>query len=167
MASKIDTVIDRLQEINTEILKLKRSITLLAPLPAPLKSATRQGQEVLDPIIQELYFDALRGAVDIGRMPEVQEASLDAIRSLAQPPSIRKPRSRAQKRNDKMQSQAFKNANAKLRTKAGKLRKGITQADVAKKAQKELKLMKRGTRPKRKSPSGGTRKRGRSGGGRR
>jgi len=164
--AKIDDVIDRLQEINTEILKLKRSVSLLAPLPKPLKAGVRQGQEVLDPLIQELYFDALRGTLDLARDPRVQESSLKAIQTAT------RPRSRAQKRNDKMQSQAFVRANAKLRTKSGALRKGVTQSDVAKRAQKELKLMKRGKgkaggRP---SPSGGTKKRkspARSGGGRR
>jgi hypothetical protein len=71
-----------------------------------------------------------------------------------------------------MQSNAFKMANQKLRTKSGALRKGVKQSDIAKRAQKELKLMKRGRgkaggRP---SPSGGTKKRkspGRSGGGKR
>lgn len=43
-------------------------------------------------------------------------------------------------------------ANQKLRTKSGALRKGVTQSDVAKRAQKELKLMKRGTRTGKRRP---------------
>ena len=78
-----------------------------------------------------------------------------------------------------MQSKAFKMANEKLRTTKGTLRKGKTQADVATRAQKELKKMKLAIRPgkpgsrarkSRPSPSGGTKKRtkpARSGGGRR
>lgn len=44
--------------------------------------------------------------------------------------------------NDKKLSKAFKEANAKLRTKSGKLRKGKTQADVARLAQRLRKKMK-------------------------
>lgn len=164
--AKIDEVINRLEELNREIMNLKKGIIRLAPLPPVAKPIVSQVSEGLDPILAELYFDALRGGVELARDPRVQESSLKAIKSAT------RPRSRAQKRNDKMQSQAFVVANSKLRTKKGTLRKGVTQADVAKRAQKELKLMKRGKgkaggRP---SPSGGTRKRkapGRSGGGRR
>ena len=164
--AKIDDVIDRLERLNNDIMLLKRSIIPLLPLPPTAKPLVRRTAEGLDPIIAELYFDALRGGVDLARDPGVQESSLKAIQSAT------RPRSRAQKRNDKMQSQAFVRANAKLRTKSGALRKGVTQSDVAKRAQKELKLMKRGKgkaggRP---SPSGGTKKRKtprRSGGGKR
>jgi len=164
--AKIDDVIDRLEELNREILKIKTGIVRLSPLPPTVKAPVVRGAEALDPILAELYFDALRGGVDLARDPRVQESSLKAIQSAT------RPRSRAQKRNDKMQSQAFVRANAKLRTKSGALRKGITQSDVAKRAQKELKLMKRGKgkaggRP---SPSSGMKKRkspARSGGGRR
>ena len=45
------------------------------------------------------------------------------------------------KKNPKL-SEAFKEANMKLRTKNGKLRKGKTQADVARLAQRLLKRMK-------------------------
>ena len=45
------------------------------------------------------------------------------------------------KKNPKL-SEAFKQANMRLRTKNGKLRKGKTQADVARLAQKILKRMK-------------------------
>lgn len=164
--AKIDDVINRLEELNREIMTLKKGIIRLAPLPPVAKPIVSRASEGLDPILAELYFDALRGGVDLARDPRVQESSLKAIQSAT------RPRSRAQKRNDKMQSQAFVRANAKLRTKSGALRKGVTQSDVAKRAQKELKLMKRGKgkaggRP---SPSGGTKKRkspARSGGGRR
>jgi len=164
--AKIDDVIDRLERLNSDVLSLKRSLIPLLPLPPVAKPLARRTVEGLDPIIAELYFDALRGGVDLARDPRVQEQSLKAIQNAT------KPRSRAQKRNDKMQSQAFKVANSKLRTTKGALRKGVTQSDIATRAQKELKLMKRGSgkaggRP---SPSGGTKKRKsprRSGGGKR
>jgi len=160
--AKIDDVIDRLERLNSDVLSLKRSLIPLLPLPPTAKPLVRRTAEGLDPIIAELYFDALRGGVDLVRDPRVQESSLKAIQSAT------RPRSRAQKRNDKMQSQAFVRANAKLRTKNGSLRKGVTQSDVAKRAQKELKLMKRGTRTGKRRPIQGPKKNPRrTGGGRR
>jgi hypothetical protein len=53
-----------------------------------------------------------------------------------------KKRTRKKNGNDKKLSKAFKEANAKLRTKSGKLRKGKTQADVARLAQRLRKKMK-------------------------
>lgn len=52
-------------------------------------------------------------------------------------------RKKARKELDKLQSKAFQEANKLLRTKSGKLRKGITQSDVAKKAQKILKRLRK------------------------
>ena len=162
MASKIDKVIDRLEQLNSDVLSLKRSLIPLLPLPPAAKPLARRTAEGLDPIIAELYFDALRGGVDLARDPRVQESSLKAIQNAT------RPRSRAQKRNDKMQSQAFKVANSKLRTKSGALRKGVKQSDIAKRAQKELKLMKRGTNAKKRPAKSGPRKTPRrSGGGKR
>jgi len=166
--AKIDEVINRLERLNNDVLSLKRSIIPLLPIPPAAKPLVRRTAEGLDPIIAELYFDALRGGVDLVRDRGVQESSLKAIQSATMP----KPRSAAQKRNDKMQSTAFKMANARLRTKSGALRKGVKQSDIAKRAQKELKLMKRGRGKAggRSSPSGGTNKRKsprRSGGGKR
>lgn len=161
--AKIDDVIDRLERLNNDVLSLKRSIIPLLPLPPVAKPLVRRTAEGLDPIIAELYFDALRGGVDLARDPRVQEQSLKAIQSAT------RPRSRAQKRNDKMQSTAFKMANSKLRTKSGALRKGVKQSDIAKRAQKELKLMKRGTNAKKRPAKSGPRKSPprRSGGGKR
>lgn len=45
------------------------------------------------------------------------------------------------RRRDRKLSEAFKEANARLRTKSGKLRKGKTQADVARLAQRLRKKM--------------------------
>ena len=160
--AKIDDVINRLERLNNDIMLLKRSIIPLLPLPPTAKPLVRRTAEGLDPIIAELYFDALRGGVDLAQDPRVQKESLKAIQSAT------RPRSRAQKRNDKMQSTAFKMANSKLRTKNGALRKGVTQSDVAKRAQKELKLMKRGTRTGKRRPIQGPKKNPRrTGGGKR
>lgn len=59
-------------------------------------------------------------------------------------PKIKKKvRKKARKELDKLQAQAFREANRILRTKAGKLRKGVTQSDVAKRAQKILKRLRK------------------------
>jgi|VirMetMinimDraft_7_1064189.scaffolds.fasta_scaffold42457_3 hypothetical protein len=163
--AKIDDVINRLERLTNDVNQVKLSLIGLLPLPPVAKPLARRGVEGLDPILTELYFDALRGGVDLARDPRVQESSLKAIQSATMP----KPRSRAQKKNDKMQSQAFKMANEKLRTTKGALRKGVTQSDIATRAQKELKLMKRGTNAKKRPAKSGPRKSPprRSGGGKR
>ena len=170
--AKIDDVINRLERLTNDVNQVKLSLIGLLPLPPAAKPVVRRGVEGLDPILTELYFDALRGGVDLARDPRVQESSLKAIQSATMPQprsaAMPKPRSRAQKRNDKMQSQAFKTANAKLRTKSGALRKGVKQSDIATRAQKELKLMKRGTRTGKRRPIQGPKKNPRrTGGGRR
>ena len=53
----------------------------------------------------------------------------------------KKKRSRSARASDKKLSKAFKMANASLRTKKGQLRKGKTQADVAKMAHRLRKKM--------------------------
>lgn len=163
--AKIDDVIDRLERLTNDVNQVKLRLVRLAPLPPMAKPIVQRGVEGLDPLITELYFDALRGGIDLARDPEIQRQSLEAIQSA----TIPKPRSKAQKANDKLQSKAFKMANAKLRTKSGALRKGVKQSDVAKRAQKELKLMKRGTNAKKRPAKSGPRKSPprRSGGGRR
>ena len=56
------------------------------------------------------------------------------------PPPVRK-RSRSARQADKLLSQAFKMANARYRLKSGALRKGRTQADIARLAHKLRKKM--------------------------
>ena len=53
----------------------------------------------------------------------------------------KKPRSRSARKSDKKMSMAFKEANRRLRTKSGKLRKGKTQADIARLAHRLRKKM--------------------------
>ena len=52
-------------------------------------------------------------------------------------------RRKARKELDRLQAEAFREANRLLRTKAGKLRKGVTQSDVAKRAQKILRKLRK------------------------
>ncbi len=49
--------------------------------------------------------------------------------------------SKTRKELNKLQSQAFEQANKELRTLKGKLRKGVSQSDIAKRAQKILKKL--------------------------
>jgi hypothetical protein len=56
-------------------------------------------------------------------------------------PLTKKPRSRKQKANDKKKSRAWKQANDKLRNKNGQLKKGRTQKDVARLANRILKKL--------------------------
>lgn len=59
------------------------------------------------------------------------------------PKAKKKAKSKARKELDKLQSKAFEEANKLLRTKTGKLRKGVTQSDIATKAQKILKKLRK------------------------
>jgi len=62
----------------------------------------------------------------------------------SQLPKVKKRvRKKARKELDRLQAEAFREANRILRTKAGKLRKGVTQSDVAKRAQKILRKLRR------------------------
>jgi len=145
LATQLDRIIDRLEEMNREVLELKRAITRLAPLPRPLRFATQQGQEVIDPIISDAYFDAVRGTIQT-----FEDAPSNFQRNVVEP-VMRKPaqakkaRTKAQKRNDKLQSQAFKNANSALRKSNGQMRKGVDQKMIARRAQKELRKLKKTT----------------------
>ena len=55
----------------------------------------------------------------------------------------RKVRKKARKELDRLQAEAFREANRLLRTKTGKLRKGVTQSDIARRAQKILKRLRK------------------------
>lgn len=54
---------------------------------------------------------------------------------------MKRKRSRSARASDKKLSKAFKEANKRMRTKSGKLRKGKTQSDVARLAQRLRKKM--------------------------
>jgi hypothetical protein len=51
--------------------------------------------------------------------------------------------SKTRKELNRLQSQAFQQANKELRTLKGKLRKGVSQSDIAKRAQKILKQLRK------------------------
>jgi len=111
---------------------------------------------------QELLFDLAEAGVDILSDPEIQK-ELKLLDQAQQkegdlfPSSIRKQfsranivgginletpkRSRKKTKTDKNMSKALEEANSKLRTQKGKLRKGKTQADVMRLAHRLRKKM--------------------------
>jgi hypothetical protein len=147
LATQLDRIIDRLEEMNREILEVKRRLTMVAPLPPKLKPGLIRGQEVIDPIIAEAYFDTVRAAVQLAEDTPMNFRENVVEPVMRKPAQAKKVRTKAQKKNDKMQSQAFKNANSALRKQNGQMRKGVNQRDIARRAQKELrKLKKSGTK---------------------
>jgi len=181
--SRIDKLIDQAEATNAQIRALTEAILLSSRLsqaiPAPIPAKALLG---VAPKAQEMqseaYFRALRGLASAVQNPATQQIAgdaariaLDSVQLIPEGPtpftsSPPKTRTAAQKKNDKMQSAAFKTANEKLRTSKGALRKGVTQKDIATRAQKELRKMKnkRGTTRSRRSSKRSTPK---SGGGRR
>jgi len=180
--SRIDKLIDQAEVTNAQIRALTEAILLSSRLsqaiPAPIPAKALLG---VAPKAQEMqadaYFRALRGLASAVQNPATQQIAgdaariaLDSVQLLPEGPTPfsanPKTRTPAQKKNDKMQSAAFKTANEKLRTSKGALRKGVTQKDIATRAQKELKKMKnkRGQVRSKRSSSRTTRK---SSGGRR
>lgn len=87
------------------------------------------GRQVISPRAAEL----------VGTGPSGMAMALNVAQETAQASPTR--RSRRGRRKDPKLSKAFKEANARLRTKSGKLRKGKTQADVARLAQRLRKKM--------------------------
>lgn len=172
--SRIDKLIDQAEATNAQIRALTEAILLSsrlsqaipAPLPAKaLLGAAPKAQELQS----EAYFRAVRGLASAVQNPAAQQIAgdaariaLDSIQLVPDGPTpftavpIKK-RSPAQKRNDKMQSQAFKNANSALRKTNGQMRKGVNQRDIAARAQRELRKLKKGTTKRVKR--GGTSKR--------
>jgi hypothetical protein len=143
LASRLDRVIDRLERLTNEVNELKQSLIPVLPLPPKTRPIVRRTAEGLDPILTELYFDTLRAGVqDIEDAPvNFQRNIVEPIQAL--PAKVKKTRTNAQKRNDKLQSQAFKNANSALRKTNGQMRKGVNQRDIAARAQRELRKLKK------------------------
>ena len=105
--------------------------------------------------MRELTVDDLREMVNNsnvrvtsgGRISSRRPSGRDQIRSSGQfsriniLPRMKKPRKK-NKKHCKNLSQCLRQANAEMRTKKGSLRKGKTQADVMRRAQKLLRKMK-------------------------
>ena len=147
MASKLDTIIDRLEQLTIELDQLNRRAIPLLPIPKPVKAAfaTEGGQ--FEDAYREFYFDTVRAAAGIVapnvRASDIQRAVGNEpllVREIA--PKPKKKRSAKAKASDKKLSKAFKMANAAGRTAKGKLRKGETQGSIARRAQRLRKKMK-------------------------
>jgi hypothetical protein len=143
LATELDMLIDRLEQMTNEINELKRS--LIVPLSkgtplAPLALPVRRLAEVTDPVITQTQYNAARAVVQA-----VEDAPANFRRNnpVATITKAKRKRSRAQRANDKLQSEAFRQANKALRTAKGVLRKGKTQSDVARRAQRLLRKMKK------------------------
>jgi hypothetical protein len=92
--------------------------------------ATPPGQRLLD---QSLDSIALQEGVNIDTL---DSEPIDVLI-----PKKKRTRSKKQKTNDKKKSRAWREANAALRNKNGQLKKGRTQKDVAKRANRILKRL--------------------------
>ena len=114
--------------------------------------ASPPGQKVLDASLEQtarnqgiVLEDLARGGlVTRPTLGLTGEAGPEFVFPLGPMPTLRKKRSRKARASDKLLSRAFKEANSKLRLKNGDLRKGRTQADVARLAQKLRKQMTNG-----------------------
>ena len=144
--SKLDKLIDKLEEItimNQQLMAIALQ-TPLVPLPKPVKQKIGVAADVVAPLrddITSAYFDGLRaGAAGVTgqRSQEVFEqiSPMDLIGPAK--PVLPKPRSPKQKAFAKKQSLAFAAANKAVRKKNGQFRKGKSQRDVAKMAQRIL-----------------------------
>ena len=169
MASKIDKVIDRLERLTNDVNEIKQKAVPLLPLPAPVKSRIAATLPLTDRLITDAYFDTVRGLADIVLPANVAmevinnpNVLMDSNGSISQIPAsspVKKPRkvTKKMKQQRKIQSTAFKNANAAGRKRNGEFRAGSDQSRIARMAQKECtkerqrlglcdKPMKKGTR---------------------
>jgi hypothetical protein len=112
--------------------------------------ASPPGQKVLDASLEQTARNqgvvleelAQGGLVSRPTLGLTGEAGPEYVFPLGPMPTLpKKKRSAGAKRSDKLLSKAFKTANARYRLKNGQLRKGRTQADIARLAQKLRKKM--------------------------
>ena len=120
------------------------------------RSLSAEGKKKLEDAMKDLTVDDLRDLInntDIGVTPEGRISSRRVTRMPSGRDVIRRsgqfamqgfnlPAKKARKKNKKHcknLSMCLRQANAELRTKSGKLRKGKTQSDIMRRAQKLLK----------------------------
>jgi len=155
MASKIDKVIDRLERLNQDVNEIKAKGIGLLPLPPVIKGALRAISPTLEETYSELYFDGVRAVADVLLPANVAQeiinnpnVLMDSQGAISQIPArtrspvlatVKKPRkvTKKMRAQRKIQSKAFKNANAKGRKKNGEFKKGFDQSRIARLAQKE------------------------------
>ena len=64
MASKLDRIIDRLEQLSIEIDQLKRRAVPLLPIPKPVKAAVAAEGGEFEDAYRGLYFDTVRDIAD-------------------------------------------------------------------------------------------------------
>lgn len=142
--SKIDKLIDQAEETNKVIrdltFALLRIPTKALPLPPQVRAAI-PAAERSNEMIAEAYFDVVRGIAG-GLQSERGQESLQVLSEIQlegpAKPVLPKPRSQKQRAFQKKQSAAFAAANKAVRKVNGQFRKGKSQKDVAKMAQRIL-----------------------------
>ena len=149
MASKIDKVIDRLERLTNDVNDIKAKGIGLLPVPKPVKGALRAVSPTFDQVLTDTYFDGVRAIADVVLPADVARevinnpnVLMDANGSISQitaKPAAAKPRkvTKKMKQQRKIQSTAFRNANAKGRLQNGSFRAGFDQSRIARMAQKE------------------------------
>jgi hypothetical protein len=155
MASKVDKLIDRLEKMTNDINELKLKALPLLPIPRPVKKAIGTKLPEFDQFITDTYYEGVRGIADVVlpaqsaqeiiNNPNVLMDASGAISQITPRPisiensKISKPRkvTKKMKQQRKIQSTAFRNANAKGRKKDGSFRSGYDQSRIARMAQKE------------------------------
>ncbi len=149
MASKIDKVIDRLELLTNDVNEIKRKAIPLLPVPPLVKGGLRAIAEPTDRLITDAYFDTVRGIADVVlpadvareviNNPNVLMDSNGSISQITAVPEPKKPRkvTKKMKMQRKIQSEAFKAANAIGRLQNGSFRAGYDQSRIARMAQKQ------------------------------
>ena len=151
LASKVDGLLKDLKTLTEEVNQLKRGVftSPLVPLPKPLKARLALGAEATDRAITDAYFDTVQSVADVVlpanvareviNNPNILMEANGAISQIPARPVQKKPQkvTSKMKKQRKIQSNAFRNANAKARKKNGELRAGFDQRRIALMAQRE------------------------------
>ena len=158
MASKVDGLLKDLEKLATDVAALKRAVVAspIVPLPKPIKSKLGVIQEVTDQALIDAYFGTVQNVADVVLPAAVARevinnpnVLMDVNGSISQIPgrpmvpgrasAPAKPRkvTKKMRQQRKIQSKAFRNANAKARKKDGTLRSGYDQRRIALMAQRE------------------------------
>ena len=151
MASKIDGVLNDLKKLAEDVTALKRAVVAspIVPLPKPLKTKLNVAQEIIDPVLIDAYFGAAQNVADVVLPAAVAREVINnpnvlmdvngSISQISAKPAAAKPRkvTKKMRQQRKIQSKAFRNANAKARKKDGTLRAGFDQRRIAQMAQRE------------------------------
>ena len=158
MASKVDGLLKDLEKLATDVAALKRAVVAspIVPLPKPIKSKLGVIQEVTDQALIDAYFGTVQNVADVvlpaavarevinnpGILMDSNGAISQITPNTGSPGimnAVKKPRkvTKKMRQQRKIQSTAFRNANAKARKKNGELRAGFDQRRIALMAQRE------------------------------